>query len=316
MFHAGAWLLNVYPSLLYGLPLGIDGRFSVRDYWARVRHYGATQLFTLGAMHMWLWEREQVPEETDNPARIWTAVPLANDLVAPFRDRFGLDGVFSAYGQTEVMPAAIADVRRSWKPGSVGVAQPNLELRVFDEHDREVEVGQVGELVCRPRTPDSIFRGYFNMPDASLDAFRNLWFHTGDLARIDSDGEVFFVDRKADYVRRRGENISSLEVEELIRIHEAVADVAVYGVPAEDSEDELKASIVAVEGAKIDPLQLARFCAENLPYFAVPRYIEVLDNLPRTPTGRVQKYLLRDAGVTDATWDATAEGFTPRTPRV
>jgi crotonobetaine/carnitine-CoA ligase len=316
MFHAGAWLLNVYPSLLYGLPLGIDGRFSVRDYWARVRHYGATQLFTLGAMHMWLWEREQVPEETNNPARIWTAVPLANELVAPFRHRFGLDGVFSAYGQTEVMPAAIADVRRSWKPGSVGVAQPNLELCVFDEYDREVEVGQVGELVCRPRTPDSIFREYFNMPDASLDAFRNLWFHTGDLARIDADGEVFFVDRKADYVRRRGENISSLEVEELIRVHEAVADVAVYGVPAEDSEDELKASIVAVEGAKIDPLELARFCAENLPYFAVPRYIEVLDNLPRTATGRVQKYLLRDAGVTDTTWDATAEGFTPRTPRV
>jgi crotonobetaine/carnitine-CoA ligase len=313
MFHAGAWLLNVYPSLLYGLPLGIDARFSVRDYWTRVRHYGATQLFTLGAMHMWLWEREQAPEETDNPARIWTAVPLSTELVAPFRDRFGLDGVFSAYGQTEVMPAAVADVRRAWKPGSVGVAQPNVELRVFDEYDREVEVGHVGELVCRPRTPDSIFREYFGMPEASLAAFRNLWFHTGDLVRIDADGEVFFVDRKADYVRRRGENISSLEVEEVIRIHAAVADVAVYGVPAEDSEDELKASIVAREGATIDPLELARFCAENLPYFAVPRYLEVIDDLPRTPTGRVQKYLLRDAGITDTTWDAVAQGFTPKT---
>jgi carnitine-CoA ligase len=313
MFHAGAWLLNVYPSLLYGLPLGIDARFSVRDYWTRVRHYGATQLFTLGAMHMWLWEREQAPEETDNPARIWTAVPLSTELVAPFRDRFGLDGVFSAYGQTEVMPAAVADVRRGWKPGSVGVAQPNVELRVFDEYDREVEVGHVGELVCRPRTPDSIFREYFGMPEASLAAFRNLWFHTGDLVRIDADGEVFFVDRKADYVRRRGENISSLEVEEVIRIHAAVADVAVYGVPAEDSEDELKASIVAREGATIDPLELARFCAENLPYFAVPRYLEVIDDLPRTPTGRVQKYLLRDAGITDTTWDAVAQGFTPKT---
>jgi carnitine-CoA ligase len=315
MFHAGAWLLNVYPSLVYGLPLGIDGRFSVRDYWARVRHYGATQLFTLGAMHMWLWDREPVPEETDNPARIWTAVPLSSDLVGPFRDRFGLDGVFSAYGQTEVMPAAVADVRRTWKPGSVGVAQPNVELRVVDEHDREVEAGRVGELVCRPRTPGSIFREYFDMPEASLDAFRNLWFHTGDLVRIDSDGEVFFVDRKADYVRRRGENISSLEVEEVMRMHEAVADVAVYGVPAQDSEDELKASIVAREGTTIDLLELARFCAENLPYFAVPRYLDVVDDLPRTPTGRVQKFLLRDAGIADTTWDAIAEGFTPKTPK-
>ncbi len=308
MFHTGAWLLNVYPSLLHGRPLGIDPWFSVRDYWDSVRRYGATQLFTLGAMHMWLWQQDPVPAESANPGRVWTAVPLAAELVGPFRERFGLQGVFSAYGQTEVMPAAIADVRRDWKPGSCGVAQPFLELRAVDGQDREVPPGEVGELVCRPRTPDGMFRGYFGMPEETVAAFRNLWYHTGDLVRIDADGELFFVDRKADYLRRRGENVSSLEVEEVLRGHPAIADVAVYGVPAADAEDEIKASLVAADGAEVDFAELAAFGAANLPYFAVPRYLELTDALPRTPTGRVQKYLLRAAGVTPTTWDAVAAG--------
>jgi crotonobetaine/carnitine-CoA ligase len=312
MFHAGAWLLNIYPSLMYGRPLGVERWFSVRDFWPSVRRYGATQLFTLGAMHMWLWGEPPEPEDGATTARIWTAVPIASDLVGPFADRFGLDGVYSAYGQTEIMPAAIADVRRTWKPGSCGVAQPNLELRVFDEHDLEVPAGEVGELVCRPRQPETMFREYFKMPGETAVAFRNLWYHTGDLVRIDSDGEVFFVDRKADYLRRRGENISSLEVEEVIRLHAAVADVAAYGVPSVDGEDEMKVSIVLEEGALLDPTDLACYCAENLPYFAVPRYIEMTSELPRTPTGRVQKFLLRERAFTAETVDLVAEGFDAR----
>ena len=312
MFHAGAWLLNLYPSLLYGLPVGIEGWFSVNDYWDSVRRYGATQLFTLGAMHMWLWNQPPDPGDADQPGRVWTAVPLPGELWTPFKERYGLDGVFSAYGQTEIMPAATADIRRSAKPGSAGWAQPNLELRVVDGHDREVPAGEAGELVVRPRTPESMFSGYYKMPDETLAAFRNLWYHTGDLVRIDEDGELFFVDRKADYLRRRGENISSLEVEEIMRRHPAVADVAVCGVPAAEGEDEVKACVVAKPDNEIDPLELAKYCAANLPYFAVPRYIEVLDDLPRTPTGRVQKFLLRERGVTDATWDRVAAGFEVR----
>jgi len=309
MFHAGAWLLNIYPSLIYGLRLGVDPWFSVGDFWSSVHRYEATQLFTLGAMHMWLWERPVAEDERSTSARIWTAVPMPTDLCEPFAVRFGLDGICSAYGQTEIMPAAIADVRRAWKPGSCGIAQPNLELRVVDEHDREVSVGEVGELVCRPRHPETMFREYFKMPEQTAAAFRNLWYHTGDLVRIDDDGEVFFVDRKADYVRRRGENVSSIEVEDVIRGHESVADVAVYSVPASESEDEIKATVVLVEGATFDALDLARYCADNLPYFAVPRYLETAAELPRTPTGRVQKFLLRECGVTDHTVDLVAAGF-------
>jgi crotonobetaine/carnitine-CoA ligase len=154
-----------------------------------------------------------------------------------------------------------------------------------------------------------MFREYFKMPQETTAAFRNLWYHTGDLVRIDEDGELFFVDRQADYVRRRGENISSIEVEEVIRSHESIADVAVYSVPATDSEDEITAAVVLAEGALLDPLDLARYCADNLPYFAVPRYLEVAADLPRTPTGRVQKFLLREAGVNEHTVDLVAAGF-------
>ena len=309
MFHAGAWLLNLYPSLIYGLPVGVERRFSVGDYWDSVRRYGATQLFTLGAMHMWLWNQPETPGDADQPGRVWTAVPLPGPLWAPFQKRFGLDGIFSAYGQTEIMPAATVDIRKPCKPGSAGWAQPNLELRVFDEHDREVPAGEVGELVVRPRTPEAMFGGYHKMPEETLAAFRNLWYHTGDLVRIDADGELFFVDRKADYLRRRGENISSLEVEEIVRRHPAVADLAVHGVPAGELEDEVKLCVVRRDGAEAGPEDLASYCAEHLPYFAVPRYIEIVDDLPRTPTGRVQKFLLRQRGVTPATWDAVAAGF-------
>jgi crotonobetaine/carnitine-CoA ligase len=313
MFHTGAWLLNVYPSLITGRPLGIDPWFSVTDFWSSVHRFKATQLFTLGAMHMWLWQQPPVPEETGNPGRIWAAVPLPTELAGPFRERFGLDGVFNGYGQTEIMPATIAAVDGTWKPGSCGVAQPYLELRAVDDQDREVPAGEVGELVVRPKTPNSMFSGYFKMPEETLEAFRNLWYHTGDLVRIDADGELFFVDRKADYLRRRGENVSSLEVEEVLRAHPSIADVAVYGVPAPDSEDEIKASLVPADGQPVDFVAVAEYAAENLPYFAVPRYLELIDELPRTPTGRVQKYLLRQAGPGDA-WDAVAAGFSVSKP--
>jgi crotonobetaine/carnitine-CoA ligase len=309
MFHAGAWLVAIYPSLLYGLTVGVDSWFSVGDYWQSVGDYGATQLFTLGAMHMWLWNLPRQDNDRETPARIWTTVPLAGELWEPFKDRYGLDAIFSAYGQTEIMPAATTDVRRPCKPGSAGWAQENLELRVVDDLDNPVPEDVAGELVVRPKSPDCMFQGYFNMPSETLEAFRNLWYHTGDIVRIDEDGELFFVDRKADYLRRRGENISTIEVEEVVKKHPAVTDAAVHGVPAEDAEEEVKLWIVPRDGQALDMFDLARYCAANLPYFAVPRYIELIESLPRTPTGRVQKFLLRQRGITPDTWDRVGAGF-------
>ena len=309
MFHSGAWLLNVFPSLIYGLPVGLEPRFSVGDFWPSVRRHGATQIFTLSAMHIWLLNQPERADDLDNPARVWTAVPLAPGAAEPLKRRFGLQAMFSAYGSTEAMPMTIGNVHRPGKEGSSGWAQPNLEVQIVDENDVVQPPGAVGEIVVRPKTPYSLFSGYHNQPEATLATFRNLWLHTGDLGRLDEDGELFFVDRKADYMRRRGENISSSEVEQAVCRHPAVLAAAVHSVPASDSEDEVKLCVVLRDGVTLEHAELAAFCAENLPYYVVPRYIEYLDDLPRTPTERVQKHLLRERGITAQTWDAEAAGF-------
>jgi crotonobetaine/carnitine-CoA ligase len=308
MFHSGAWVIVLYPSLLYGLPVGLETRFSVKAFWPRVKQYGATQLFTLGAMHLWLWAEPATSEDSHSGARVWLAVPLPVDLWETFPQRFGVK-VCSAYGQTEIMPFSIADINRPCKPGSAGMVRSDMEARIVDDHDVPVDTGEPGELIVRPNEPDVLFGGYHRMPSETLQASRNLWYHSGDLCRIDADGELFFVDRKADYLRRRGENISSIEVEDVVRQHPDISGVAVHSVPADESEDEMKLCVTLVEGSRLTPLEIAEFCDANLPYFAVPRYIEVVSELPITPVGRVQKFVLRERGITGTTWDAVAAGF-------
>jgi len=308
MFHVG--LSNMFGIVIIaGATMAIRDRFSASQFWPDVRRYRATFSILLSTMPNFLLAQPASADERGHSLAKVIVIPLPGELEA-FKNRFGC-AVTTFYNMTEVsIPITTDWAIDDWrKPGSCGWAQPNLELRVVDEHDREVAAGEPGELVVRPRTPESMFSGYYKMPEETVGAFRNLWYHTGDLVRIDEDGELFFVDRKADYLRRRGENVSSLEVEEIIRRCGMVADVAVHSIPADDVEDEIKVCVVAKPDTDVDPLDLAEYCAANLPYFAVPRYFEVVDDLPRTPTGRVQKFLLRQRGLTDATWDRVAAGF-------
>jgi crotonobetaine/carnitine-CoA ligase len=200
---------------------------------------------------------------------------------------------------------------RAWKPNSLGEPQEGLEAAVLDDEDRPVADGEVGELCARPIEPYSIFNGYFGNPEATLRAFRNLWYHTGDLVRRDAEGDWYFVDRKADFIRYKGRNISSFAVEAAVGAHPDVLEVAAHGVTSAelDSEAELKVAVVRSPDAELTAEQLARFVNDNAPYFFVPRYIEFVDELPHTPTGRVQKFKLRERGLTPATWDAVAAGF-------
>ena len=170
--------------------------------------------------------------------------------------------------------------------------------------------GEKGEIVVRPKRPHVMFEGYWGRAEATVEATRNLWFHTGDIARLDEDGFLFFVDRKQDYLRRRGENISSFEVESMLMGHGVLADVAVCAVPSAMTEDDLKITATCKEGATITEEELFRWCIDQLPYFALPRYIEFRTELPRSPVGRVLKRTLRDEGVTPTTWDAEAAGVT------
>ena len=314
MFNSGGWVFNVFEGLADGLPVAIDRQFTVTQFWDRVRFYGATQVVTLGAMHIYLWQAPADAGDRHNPLRVAGFVPIPHELVEPMKERFGLEMIWQGFGQSEAMPATIAAGQRKWKPNSAGVARPDMDVRVLDESDREVPRGEVGEICIRPKEPDVLFSGYFRQPEATLRAQRNLWYHSGDLGRMDEDDELFFVDRQADFMRHKGRNISSFEAERAALAHPEVKEVAAHGVPAAElaSEDEVKLCVVREAGSALTEEALAAFVNDNAPYHLVPRYIEFVDELPHTPTGRVQKYLLRQRGVTPTTWDRVAAGFEVR----
>ncbi len=203
------------------------------------------------------------------------------------------------------------DAGEANKPGASG--KPNrheFEMKLVDDDDVEVPTGEVGEIVCRPTGPNLMFAGYWNRPDATVEATRNLWFHTGDLGRLDADGYLYFVDRKKDALRRRGENISSFEMEKVLYGHGAIRDAAVHAVPSPLGEDDVKITVVLQDGARVTEEDLCRWVAERVPFFAIPRYVEFRDDLPRNPVGRVLKYQLRAEGATATTWDREAAGVT------
>jgi crotonobetaine/carnitine-CoA ligase len=314
MYNSAAWVSAVYPVLVAGLRFGLDDHFSASQFWDRTRFYGATHSFTLGAMHIFLWQAPERPDDRDNPVRVASAIPMPDRLLEPFKRRFGIETIVQGYGQSEAFTilSRVDDGARSWKPNSAGVPQPGFDVRLLDDDDVEVAVGEVGEFCLRPDDPHAIFNGYFEDPEATLAAFRNLWYHTGDLGRREEEGEFFFFDRKADYLRHKGRNVSSFAVEAAVNAHPAVAESAAYGVPSAELESELeiKVEVVLAPGCELGPEELARFVNQNAPYFFVPRYIEFVDELPHTPTGRIRKFELRQRGVTDATWDREAAGFT------
>ncbi len=311
MYHTAAWVANVFRAMVCGIPCAVDPRFSPAQFWDRCRHYDATMIFTLGAMHIFLWQAEARSDDADNPVRVASLIPIPADLEEPFKKRFGIESIFQGYGQSEVLTLFARTPGETWKPNSLGAPQPGMQVALLDDEDRPVPTGTPGELCVRPEAPHLIFNGYFGNPEATLRATRNLWYHTGDLVREDEDGEFFFVDRKADFIRFKGRNISSFAVEHAVGAHPEVQAAAAHGVVSAEleAEAELKVVVVRTEGSTLDAETLARFVNDNAPYFFVPRYIEFVDALPQTPTGRVQKFKLRERGVTDTTWDAQAEGF-------
>jgi crotonobetaine/carnitine-CoA ligase len=310
---SAAWVGILYPALIAGIPVGLDAHFSVTDFWDRTRSYGATHMFTMGAMHIFLWQAPPRPDDRDNPVRVASVTPMPERILEPFKERFGIEVAAQGYGQSEIMglTSRVDDGTRRWKPNSAGMAQPGLDVRLLDDEDIEVPVGEVGELCVRPEAPYMLFNGYFRDPEATLVAIRNLWYHTGDLGRRDEDGEFSFFDRKADYVRYKGRNISSFAVEAVVNAHPAVSESAAYGVESAEleSEAEIKLDVVLEAGQELRPEELASFVNENAPYFFVPRYIEFVKQLPHTPTGRIRKFQLRERGVTEETWDREAAGF-------
>ena len=299
LFHLNAMICTILPAILSGASAVIDTWFSVSRYWDHVRRHGATHISLLGPMMVMLWNQPRGDDDAANSVEVMLCAPVPTDIHRPFEERFGLD-IVTAYGLSEAVPILLS---LPTPPGFAGRPSPVFDVRLFDDDDQEVPAGEVGEIVCRPREPHVMFEGYFNNPEATVGMWRNLWFHTGDLGRANEDGYIQFVDRKKDYLRRRGENVSSYEAEQAIRAHASVADAAVFGVPSEIGEDDVMACVVVKPGEALTFEALLAHCIGNMPYFAVPRYVEFLDELPRNPVGRVLKHELRSRGVTGATFD-------------
>jgi|HubBroStandDraft_4_1064222.scaffolds.fasta_scaffold20999_2 crotonobetaine/carnitine-CoA ligase len=313
MCNSAAWIGVVFRSLVAGVPFGLDAGFSVSSFWERTRHFGATQAFTLGAMHLFLWQAAEQADDADNPVRAMGAIPMPDPVLEPFKARFGIELIQQGYGQSEVMGliSRVDGSGRHWNPGSVGLPLPGIDVRLFDDHDREVARGEVGEFCVRPLEPYVLFNGYFGDPEATLAALRNLWYHTGDLGRLDDDAQFHFVDRKRDLIRHKGRSVSSMAVEQAVRAHPDVTEVAAFGIGTAElaSEAEIMVVVVVEAGVEIDPAQLARFVNDNAPHYLVPRYIDFVGELPHTPTGKIQKFDLRDRGVTATTWDRQRSAF-------
>jgi len=261
-------------------------------------------VYLLGAMVPMLLAQPESSAERAHRVRIGLGPGVPAVAAEAFHARSGVT-LFDGYGSTETN-FAIACTSDAPRRGVMGWVQPGFDARVVDEHDVELPPGEPGELVLRADEPFAFASGYFGMPEKTVEAWRNLWFHTGDRVIRDADGAFRFVDRIKDAIRRRGENISSFEVEQVLLSHPAVASAAVYAVRSELAEDEVMAALVLRDGQRVDPIELAAFCAPRLPYFAIPRYIELMDDLPRTENGKVQKYRLRERGVSAATWERPA----------
>lgn len=298
LFHINA--LNTFAqAALTGCEVVFESRFSASGFWPTMRANRATVVYLLGAMVPILLAQPPGEGERDHRVRAGLGPGVPEAAGRDFLERTGVR-LLEGYGSTETN-FVISTAPDSPRGGVMGWLRPGFDARVADEHDTALPDGEAGELLLRADEPHAFASGYFGMPDKTVEAWRNLWFHTGDRVVRDADGAFRFVDRIKDAIRRRGENISSFEVEQVLSSHPDVASCAVYPVRSELAEDEVMASVVARDGGTLDIDALLDFCAARLPYFAVPRYLDVVAALPCTENGKVQKYKLRERGITATT---------------
>jgi carnitine-CoA ligase len=312
MFHVGGTGLVNCMAIRAG-SLAVVPQFDTERFWPMVKDSGATVVFLLGAMASFLWKRPPGPEDRDHALKLAFMVPLVDD-VAGFAARFGID-VRTVFNMTEINNPIVSDPQPEGR-GFCGRVRPGCEARLVDGNDVEVPRGAVGEMILRTARPWAMNHGYHRNPEATARAWRNGWFHTGDAFRQDADGNYFYVDRVKDAIRRRGENISSYEVEIELLAHPAVREAAAVAVPSEHGEDEVMAVLSLLPGAALDPADLIAFLQPRLPHFMIPRYVRILPDLPKTPTQKAEKHRLRDAGITPDTWDRVAAGIRIRRDRI
>jgi len=312
LFHMNATATGVLASMMSGGRCVIYPRFSVSNFWPEIERTGATVVSLLGSMISML----TVAPDNDAMKRCFgqldmiAGAPFTDQQQKVWQTRFGVKHTLSpGYGLTECSLLVANRKGLACSPGSSGYRNSDFDVRIVDDNGNELPDGQSGEVIARPLRPHVMFEGYWRRAEDTLKVTKNLWFHTGDIGKFDEHGCFYFVDRKKDYMRRRGENISSFELESTFRAHPALEDLAIHAVLSKVGEDDVKLTAQLKSGASLSEEDLCAWAIERVPYFAVPRYIEFRKDLPRSPVGRVLKYELRDQGVTPATWDREASGL-------
>ena len=294
----------VYTFALAGGRVVMRPSFNTSAFWNDIRRYRCTTTLLLGAMANFINRQPPRPDDADTPLHTVVMVPLIPELEV-FKQRFGVR-VSTAFNMTEISVPIHSEGWTLADLESCGKVRPGYEVRVVDGDDEDVGPGRIGELILRSHEPWTLMAGYLDMPEATAAAWRNLWLHTGDAFRYDTDGNYYFCDRISDTIRRRGENISSAEVEVVVDEHPGVLESAAVAVPSEWGEDEVKIVVVPRAGESLEPQGLIDFLAPRLPRFMLPRYVEVVAGLPKTPTEKIRKVELRAQGITPTTWDREA----------
>lgn len=313
LFHANGLFMQVLASLYGGSRVYLVERFSPNRWLDEVIASGATLTNALGVMPEFIYNTPESPRDRDHKLRAVMAVPIGREWGEGFQRRFGVK-IVQGFGMTECnMPVYGRLDETALIPGCAGyVLEEFFEIAIGNpETDDLLPVGEVGEILIRPRVAGCFSAGYYRMPERTVEAWRNLWFHTGDAARFDEEGRLHYIDRIKDCIRRRGENISAYEVEQVINQHPQVAESAVIGVKVAGAggEEEVMAVVVPEGGAIVDPASLLDFCVPRMPRFAVPRFVELANTLDKTASGKLRKQDLRDAGPGPRTWDRETAGY-------
>ena len=314
LFHGNAIWYTVFAALWADACVALYPRFSARSFWSEIRESGATAFNALGAMANIIWQLPPGPGDRDHTVRTAMVVPTTPPLVDGYRERYGIV-VTSVFAMTENCAVTVLGPHDPpAKAASAGRVRDYMSVQITDVDGTPLPAGEVGEICIRPNEPGMIMLGYHDMPEATLGAIRDLWFLTGDRGHLDEDGYLFFAERKKEAIRRRGENISAYELETILCKHPAVHEVAAVAVPSDLSEDDVMVYVVPAEGAAPDFVELVEYSIENMAYFMVPRYWQLIDELPKTPSQKVEKFKLKAAAVDgrDELWDREKAGITVR----
>jgi carnitine-CoA ligase len=314
LFHGNALWYTVYAALWAEASVALYPHFSASQFWSQIRESHATVFNALGAMANIIWQQPRSPADREHDVRICMMVPSSRELTDGFAERYGIT-VTSVYAMTENCAVCVfSPDEPTAKAPSAGRVRSHVSVQIVDDDGRELPAGQVGEIRIRPNERGIIMAGYYKMPEATVAATRDLWFHTGDRGWLDTDGYLFFADRKKEAIRRRGENISAYEVEAILCRHPAVLEAAAVPVPSELGEDDVMAYVVLAPGTEVGYPELIEFCSQQMAYYMVPRYLSFTGELPKTPSEKVEKYKLKVAAAENRgqLWDRERAGITVR----